>query len=727
MERAREFLKEQAQYYSEVFTRKKKVVPEQSKLKQCLNVFDLTSLGVGSCWGAGLYVIVGHVARKQAGPASFLSFLFAGITSFFSGMCYGEFGERVPHTTGSAYMYSYVTIGELLAFVTGWNLILEYVIGLAVNSVALSNGIDAVTGEAISQFLANHTFPVIGREYPDIVSFSLCMLVSLLVAFGVQVSVTVNNIMNAVNVGVVIFFISVGAFYAEPTNWTDNFLPFGVQGVLRGTATSFFAFIGFDVIATMGEETKNPSKTIPRSIIACLLVSLSAYVGVSIVLTLMVPYYQIARRAALVTVFKTRGVTYAQYVVLAGSITALSVDLVSAVFPVPRIIYAMSKDGLFFSPFAVINSWTKTPFRATIVVGLFSSIISMFVGLNPLVEMMSIGTLFAYTIVSASVLVLRYRPHMEDFMPPDYIGDLQDNSTTENGYIELPDINRDSDTHTPSQSDIASTMSKDDRKEKLSIDLKTKEASTEVKTKENSHLDLDRTISYGTLSETINSSTPLTKSSEESSEIQNGDPVEQNGRVHLNSPPPKDKLPLWRKILFPPVTATVETSKVVQYTVVIVFVLFFAIDAILHFAVQALIDVNAGVIFCVVILVILTAGAMIVIARQPQSRHKIGFKVPGLPWFPCIGIFLNIYLILNLSPITLARMAVWLAIGFVLYFAYGVKHAGEARWADQELVFEAHVDEDSVLTETSSAYGDASEEKTIYCRPRRDDKERNMD
>ena len=258
----------------EAFTRTKLLTPrdiQETQLHRCLSTFDLTALGVGSTLGAGVYVVTGQVAKLQAGPAIVLSFTIAAIASILSGLCYAEFGARVPKA-GSAYIYSYVTIGELCAFVIGWNLLLEYVVGTSSVARAWSAFFDSLLGDHIHNFIVSNlgSINVPGlSKYPDFLAFLFVAVITVILTTGVKQSSTVNWIFMSLNIFVITFVTVAGLYLARIENW-DNFAPYGFHGVMAGAATCFYSFIGFDVVATSGEEAKTPSKSIPRAIISSL-------------------------------------------------------------------------------------------------------------------------------------------------------------------------------------------------------------------------------------------------------------------------------------------------------------------------------------------------------------------------------------------------------------------------------------------------------------------------
>ncbi|KOC63248.1 Cationic amino acid transporter 3 [Habropoda laboriosa] len=418
----------------------------KGELARVLGLFDLTALGVGSTLGLGVYVLAGSIAKDTAGPAVCISFLIAAIASAFAGMCYAEFASRVPKA-GSAYVYSYVTVGEFVAFIIGWNLMLEYIIGTASVARGLSNYLDALIGNVISKTLyaAMPIRVLFLSEYPDFFAFGVVLLLIILLSIGVKESSMLNNIFTVVNLTTILIIIVAGSIKADPANWrisaeqipesvthagSGGFMPFGINGVMAGAARCFYGFVGFDAVATTGEEAKNPQRNIPIAIVVSLVIILMAYFSISTVLTMMWPYYDQNADAPFPYVFEQIGWPTIKWIVNIGAAFALCTSMLGAMFPLPRILYAMGSDGVIFKRLASIHPKTMTPIFGTVVSGLLTGIMTLLFNLQQLIEMMSIGTLLAYTIVAISVLILRYQGK-------EYTSNMQ-SVTTMSGYELTP-------------------------------------------------------------------------------------------------------------------------------------------------------------------------------------------------------------------------------------------------------------------------------------------------
>ncbi|KAM7408144.1 hypothetical protein PAMA_002026 [Pampus argenteus] len=535
-------------------TRKKPLEPEgeESNFCRCLTTLDLVGLGVGSTLGAGVYVLSGEVARDVAGPSIIISFLIAAVASVFAGLCYAEFGARVPKT-GSAYLYSYVTVGEVWAFVAGWNLLLSYVIGTSSVAKAWTGTFDDLIDNVIAKTLEKQT-PMDSpglAPYPDF--FAACLIMLL-----------------AVNVAVLVFIVISGFIEGDIQNWrisketilnatremenltlaqnetvdlgVGGFFPFGFDGTLAGAATCFYAFVGFDCIATTGEEVKNPQKAIPLGIVVSLLVCFLAYFGVSAALTLLMPYYLLDTHSPLPVAFEYIGWEPAKYAVAVGSLCALST----------RVLFAMARDGLLFKPLRYLSS-RQNPVFATLSSGAVAAFMVLLFDLKALVDLSSIGTIFAYTLVAVCVLILRYK---ED-----------------SGFVH--------------------------RAEEFTV----------------------------------------------------------------------------MGLLRPPLRPTHRTSKNVNMVTIIILFLVIILSLVLSETVHSLRKRELWSALLVFFLVLTLVLAVVIIWRQPQSTAKAAFMVPCLPVVPVLSVFMNIYLMVQLGGETWISYAVWMAVGLIIYFGYGVRHS----------------------------------------------------
>uniref|UniRef100_H2Z0A2 Cationic amino acid transporter C-terminal domain-containing protein n=1 Tax=Ciona savignyi TaxID=51511 RepID=H2Z0A2_CIOSA len=578
---------------------RKKIIEETdadtSDLQRCLSTFNLVAVGVGSTLGAGVYVLTGSVARNDAGPAIILSFTVAAFASMLAGLCYAEFGARVPKA-GSAYIYSYVTVGELWGFVIGWNLVLEYIIGVSSVARAWSSNLDSLTGGVIANASrAAMPMNVPGfASYPDFLAVGLIMLVTLLLSIGMKVSSILMTVLTAVNI-VVLIFCAVAGFikgkqYKEQwftqlvqthsfhydslyNNYTirslmgnGGFMPYGFSKMMEGAASCFYAFVGFDTIACVGEEAKNPSKSIPRSIIITLVICLVAYVVVSAALTLMQPYYELDVGAPLPNAFIHVDMGWASKPVAVGSMCALVASVLGAAVGMPRIVFSMARDGLIFRVLATVSNKNRTPVVATILSGIFSAFMALIFDLNDLVNMMSIGTLMAYTLVACSVLLLRFRP--------DAVDETINEDTTENAMF-------------------------------------------------NSSIEWDL-----------------------------------HQLLHPSPPVP-----------------TPATSNTVLISTLLSLVIMTLLSVLLVWGGENIMRWWGILLISVMVVLILLLGG--VIARQPQSRRALLFKTPLVPSIPLLSIFINIYLMLKLPGATWIRFGVWMVVGGLMYFGYGMRHSSE--------------------------------------------------
>ncbi|XP_050717875.1 cationic amino acid transporter 2-like isoform X1 [Eriocheir sinensis] len=653
-----------------------------SKLNKVLTTLDLTSLGVGSCAGTGMYLVAGMVAKTIAGPGVILSFTIAAIASIFSGVCYAEFGVRVPNTSGGAYVYSYVTVGELMAFIIGWNMVLEELIGTSACACALSACFDSIANGAISSAMEN-SFGTLFGEPPDLLAFALTLMMGGVLVAGVRKSVLFNNALNIVNFVVWIFIMIAGFFYVDTTNWSKHggFLPMGWSGVLTGAATCFYAFIGFDIIATTGEEAVNARKSIPYSIVFSLVIILIAYVSSSAIITLMVPYEELDQDSALVEVFGQVGAHKCKNFVAIGALAGLTVSMFGSMFSLPRIVYAMAKDGLVFKSLSNVWGVTGTPAVATIVFGLGAAVAAMFISLTVLVEMMSIGTLLAYTLVSTCVLILRYQPHSTTLLEM-----LPESIRTPLAGTPLPG----SPTRSPSNTNVSTALGIPGAgpvtPQKLTAALQ-QNGGARIPP---SGLPLDHRV---TVKKVMRSSPDSddTGNTEEGSDLwRREDDYMVSDRYenrYYGAVPTAARVPRWYDryleilqqrfpTLFPWVEegpCTEDSGRQVMKLVGLLYVNVLLFDILLVACIGELEGHSPLASFFSIVFFISIIVILLLISRKPQNRRSLPFLAPGLPWVPAVAIIINVYLIFKLSILTLIRFVLWMTIGFIIYFYYGIK------------------------------------------------------
>jgi APA family basic amino acid/polyamine antiporter len=410
-----------------------------NRLRRFLGPWSLTSLGVGCIIGAGIFVITGYAAHFKAGPALVVSFVMSGLACIFSALCYAEFASMAP-VAGSAYTYAYATLGELFAWIIGWDLVLEYTVA----SASVAHGWSKYFQNFIGMFQvkiphilstapfdfdpAHNGFQSTGSWF-DLPALVIVTILTVLLILGIKESSRFNNLMVAIKLGVVLLVIGVGAFYINPANW-HPFAPFGWTGfslfgkticgqadldgapigMMAGAAMIFFAYIGFDAVSTHAEEAKNPRRDVPIGIIASLVICTILYIAVTVVLTGMVPYDQIDVDAPVAEAFKRVGLPWGQFVVSLGAIVGITSVMMVLMLSQPRVLMAMARDGLLPPKFfGAVHPKFRTPWKSTILTGVLVGAMASFIPLGVLAELVNIGTLLAFVIVCAAVLIMRYR------------------------------------------------------------------------------------------------------------------------------------------------------------------------------------------------------------------------------------------------------------------------------------------------------------------------------
>ncbi len=439
----------------------------EGRLKRSLGAVQLTSLGIGAIIGAGIFSTVGTAAaggpaHVGAGPALIISFVIVAIACGFAALCYAEFAAMVP-ISGSAYTYAYATLGELVAWIIGWDLIIEYAVGNVAVAISWSGyfqellrgfgidfplwlGIDyrsasqaahhiaeaqaanvdlATLGIGVERAAAALAAAPVVAGMPivfNLPAFVIVMLVTWVLVRGISESAWLNTSMVVLKLAIIAFFLIIGAFYVKPEHWTP-FAPNGWTGISSAAAIIFFAYIGFDAVSTAAEETKNPQRDMPIGMIASLIVCTVIYIGVAIVLTGMVPWNELGTAEPLATAFSAIGLNWAAAIISLGAVFATTSVLVVFQLGQPRIFFSMARDGLLPPWAAKVHPKFHTPHITTILTGVLVAVFAGIANINEVVELTNIGTLFAFVIVAVGILVLRrtdpdrHRPFRTPLVP----------------------------------------------------------------------------------------------------------------------------------------------------------------------------------------------------------------------------------------------------------------------------------------------------------------------
>ncbi|MBU6416282.1 MAG: amino acid permease [Xanthomonadaceae bacterium] len=396
----------------------------RGEFRRVLGVWQLTAIGIGAIIGVGIFVLAGQQAAVNAGPAVIVSFIVAGIGSACAALAYAEFSGMIP-VTGSAYTYSYAVLGELFAWIIGWDLILEYALIVAVVAIGWSGYVQALLVQLFGVHLPvwlqgayDPANPGSGKVF-DVVAAAISLVIAWMLTIRTEWGARANTVIVVIKVIGVLLVIAVGAFYVNPANWhpfvpplahaVDGASRFGWAGVLAASSIVFFACFGYDTLTTAAEEAKNPQRDLPRAVLLSLAISMALYIAVSLVLTGMVPYPQLNSPAPVDAAFKALHLDWVRGIINVAAVAGLTSVLFAFMLGAARIWYALSRDGLLPRWFAHVHPRYGTPHRPTVILGVFSALVAGFLPINEVAELVNIGTLSAFIVICLAVLVLRVR------------------------------------------------------------------------------------------------------------------------------------------------------------------------------------------------------------------------------------------------------------------------------------------------------------------------------
>ncbi|XP_031473550.1 cationic amino acid transporter 2, vacuolar-like [Nymphaea colorata] len=584
-----------------------------TQLAKDLSIVQLIAIGVGATIGAGVYVLVGTVAREHSGPALTISFLIAGIAAALSAFCYAELASRCP-SAGSAYHYSYICVGEGIAWIIGWALILEYTVGGSAVARGISPNLALLFGgeNSLPVFLARHHIPGLNIVV-DPCAAVLVFIVTGLLCLGIKESTFAQSIVTSANVCVMIFVIIAGSILGFQSGWpgyalSNGYFPFGVNGMLAGSATVFFAYIGFDAVASTAEEVKNPQRDLPLGIGIALSLCCVLYMLVSVVIVGLVPYYAMDPDTPISSAFSSHGMQWAVYIITAGAITALCATLLGSILPQPRILMAMARDGLLPSFFSDVDERTQVPVKGTLLTGIVAATLAFCMDVSQLAGMVSVGTLLAFTIVAISILILRYVP--PDEVPlPSYLQETIDSVSAKYG-------------------------SQESEEEDLEDADKICKASQQV-SESHASLGAGASVAY-----------PL---------------IEKKFQ-------PEDKSDDQRRRKVAAINITFVCIGALLLTSAASFV---SLPGFVRLSMG-----GVGVVLLCCGLIVLSWIDQD--DGRHSFGHSGGFICPFVPLLPVCCILINIYLLVNLGGGTWLRVSSWLLIGVIIYLIYGNGHSSLA-------------------------------------------------
>ncbi|XP_053379075.1 cationic amino acid transporter 2-like isoform X2 [Mercenaria mercenaria] len=649
--------------------RKKTVITSKlhdTKLKRCLGLLDLIGLGLGSSLGVGVYIITSYAISKEAGPSYVISVIIAGLATLFAGLCYAEFSARLPRA-GSAYFYTYVTLGELFGFVIGWNMILEHVITTAIAAKAWSQYLDYMLNGTINSVIRESTSWHGGEVWgdcPDVVAFLITILITILVAMKAKVSTVLMMVLTFFNILIVMCFVCIGYFHVKHDNWTEppGFFAHGFTGVLSGASTLIFTFTNIEAITSASEETKEPTRVISSAITYSIFTCSVIYFCISTAATLSLHHFPDDTLIALPHVLSNLHIHGASAVITVGGLVGLSASLIGNIFYLTRQVYSISKDRLVFGFLSRVSSKWNIPIYSVLVMGFLSSIIALILEFEILLQVVSIGTLLSYSALAISVICVRYQPGTVglyvEYEDPDDLNFMQ---CTDFNYSNFQlDANksklstektiRDCEKlHTNGFTPGASAFMRKSVSfdENFKLDRMTDQSNYYQRPRDSTYTRLDSVIS----------STP-------------------NGSVSGLLQLPSD-------IVLDPNESTWRTAALG----LLIYILCSCVLSVITLYAEYILHLDSWwMLLIVFVFSILLISATVLIVKQPENRTKLYFRTPYVPFIPLLAILINVFLLASLPVMCWVRFLLWMALGLLLYFVYGYRHSLEYQTDEQEVV-----------------------------------------
>ncbi|XP_060069819.1 cationic amino acid transporter 2-like [Ylistrum balloti] len=627
---------------------------KDSQLKRGLNIFDLVGIGVGGSLGIGVYVIITHVVKHQTGPSTVLSVLFSGVAALLSAICYAEFAMRLPRAGGS-YLYTYAVLGELCAFTVGWTMVLEHIIGAAAAAKAWSQYLNVLMNGTVDRYFEEQLHWSLGpgaSDSPDIVACALVIVALGIVILDVKVSAVISCIFTFINGLVILCLMCVGFFHVRHENWTDppGFFPYGFTGVVSGAGTLFVAFSGVEVVASSTEDTKEPLKVTVSAIFTTMAVCFATYFGVTCALTLAYPWSKLTDEVALPLAFEARNIDGSKYVIGIGGICGLIASTLGCIFAVPRILYAMSNDKVISKCLGhnpVCKNKSGISCFGVVFGGIVSAAFAMCFCLEVLIEMMAIGTLLSFSMVSLCVLCQRYQPtHIGLYQEYDSMDDSRYMQCTEFVY-DLPYSSGSYSTDIPPRLKSRSHQNMCDGTESQPLTSGVQRGMTYQKMDS-----VVKTTSSGSISSLF--------------QVPNDIPLEPTSRT----------------------LRTASIALVVYIVSCLVLALFVKLAGcyVTNVSWWALV-----VILCCAVSLVTTT---ILITKQPQNQTRLIYRAPYVPFVPLTSLLLNIFMMTSLSYTVWLRFSLWLLVGLLLYFVHGIHSSAESNVDEQEVVLYAIGEQD---------------------------------